>query len=588
MQSDRRFLHWFWILLIGSLAYLTNLGATHLWDVDEAIFSRCSVEMLERGDWVTPYYNGEVFGHKPPVMYWFQMAAFRAMGETEFAARFFSAVFGIGTLLLTYELGAILFNARAGLWSALALTGCLNFAVIARAATPDAYLTFFCTLAMLALVRGTSKQGAPNWEPELHAKWKTYAVSYVAMGIAVLVKGPVGVILPMAVWGMFLLIEQRRRESNPSSQSDAWYRTVGRWFAPVFFLKTIWRMRPVTAVAIVLAVAAPWYVWVGYRTDGLFLREFFLKHNIGRATTAMDSHSGPFYYYLLAICIGTFPWCMLLAPAIGNLIRAVRKAEPTRAAFTLLACWACVWLGCFSLVSTKLPSYIIPAYPAIALCFGALVNRWLSAVDLAACQRWLRNAWVTVAVVGACMLIAIPVMLRTYMPGEWSPALIALIPLAGAIVGLAFWFRSRADWSLVTLTTMGILFAIGLLGFAALPIDGYQNSPRVAALARFHAEGNPFLASHNYLPPSMVYYHRRAIEKLGTAEEISEYFVAHPHDAFLVTTSSGYERIAEKLPAGIDVVARDRRFLRKGDIVLLGRTASEHVSQRKRPAGSRQ
>lgn len=587
MQSAPRLRHWLWIVLVGGFVYLTNLGSTHLWDVDEAIFSRCSVEMLERGDWVTPYYNGEVFGHKPPVMYWFQMVAFGAFGETEFAARLFSAVFGIGTLLLTYELGRILFGARAGLWSALILAGCLNFAVIARAATPDAYLAFFCTLAMLVLVRGTHNKSDANWQPALPADWKTYALSYVAMGIAVLVKGPVGVVLPMAVWGMFLLIEQRRREDNAETRSNAWYRTIGRWFAPLYFLKTVWRMRPITAVAIVLAVAAPWYVWVGYRSDGVFLQEFFFKHNLGRATTAMDSHSGPFYYYLLAICIGTFPWCMLLAPMLDNLIRAIRAAEATRAAYTLLACWICVWVGCFSLVSTKLPSYIIPAYPAIAVCFAAVVDRWLSGVDVSRCHKWLRNAWGTTAAVGVGMLIVMPIVLHKYLPGEWAPAMIGFVPLIGAAIGLVMYSYRRLRPSLIALAALGVLFPVGLLGFAVLPIDGYQNSPRLAAMVRSQSEGMPMLASHSYLPPSMVYYHGEAITQLNSAEAISHYFAEHPHDAFLVTTSSQYERIAGKLPAEVSVVARDRRFLRDGDVLLLGRTPSAHVSHRKRATSVR-
>lgn len=582
MQADRRIRDWLVLLLVGSVTYLTNLGATHLWDVDEAIFSRCSVEMLERGDWITPYYNGEVFGHKPPVMYWFQMAAFGAMGETEFAARLFSALFGIGTLLLTYELGRILFGARTGLWSALALAGCLNFAVIARAATPDAYLTFFCTLAMLALVRGTQQPGANSWHPTLPANWMTYTLSYLAMGVAVLVKGPVGVVLPMAVWGMFLLIEQRRREGDSTARPSVWYRTVGGWFAPLYFLKTVWRMRPITAVAIVLAVAAPWYIWVGYRTDGVFLQEFFFKHNLGRATTAMDSHSGPFYYYLLAICVGTFPWCMLLGPALVDLIHALRTDDRARPAFTLLSCWVCVWVGSFSLVSTKLPSYIIPAYPAIAICFGALVERWLTATDLTICKKWLRNVWATTAVVGIGMLIVIPIVLHKYLPGEWTPTLIAVVPLVGAAIGFVYYSRAQVGASLAVLTVMGILFAVGLLGFAVLPIDAYQNSPRLAALVRSHAEGNPHLASHNYLPPSMVYYHGQTIRRLGSPDEISRYFAGQPQDAFLVTTSSNYERIAARLPAEIAVVARDRRFLRQGDILLLGRASGAQVSHGKR------
>lgn len=157
-NRSERWQHWIGLILLGCVLYLTNLGATRLWDVDEAIFSQAAVEMRERGDWVTPYFNGQLFAHKPPIMYWCQMLAYQTFGTTEFAARIFSAVFGIGTLLVTYELGRTLFNPRAGLWSAIALASCINFAVIARAATPDVYLTFFCTLALYVFVRGTHRQ----------------------------------------------------------------------------------------------------------------------------------------------------------------------------------------------------------------------------------------------------------------------------------------------------------------------------------------------------------------------------------------------------------------------------------------------
>lgn len=584
-QSPHASFHWKdWLIvaLIGAALYFINLGATRLWDVDEAIFSRASVEMMERGDWVTPYFNGQMFGHKPPVMYWCQMAAYWLFGTNEFAARFFSAVFGVATMLLTYELGRALFNRRVGLWSAVALGSCLNFAVIARAATPDVYLTFFCTLAVLVLVRGTARvdqQTDTGWQPTLPPRWACYALTYAIIGIATLVKGPiVGGIVPVAVWGMFLLVEQRRHRATTGER--IWWKTVPSWFSPVYFAQTVWRMRPITMIAMILLVAGPWYAWVGIRTNGEFLREFFFVHNFGRGMQAMDSHSGPIFYYLIAVCVGTFPWCVLLGPALGNLVREIRSNENSRAAFTLLACWIGVWLGILSLAGTKLPSYVVPCYPALAIVFGVLVVRWVDATEPEHCRRWLRAAWGTTAAVGIGVLIAIPMVTQRYLSGEWMPALVGLVPVVGAIVGLRYSERGNPRGSLMTLAAVGIVFCLGLLAFAVLPIDRHQNSQMFADYARQHSTGAPQIASHNYLPPSLVFYHRDSIDRTGTPAEIVQFFASHSQDAFLITTGKHYDSISKSLPTDVEVLKRDRRFLRPGEVVLLGRQPAVDTATR--------
>jgi 4-amino-4-deoxy-L-arabinose transferase-like glycosyltransferase len=574
---------WHWLLLaaVGCVLFLTNLGATRLWDVDEAIFSQASVEMLDRGDWVTPYFNGELFAHKPPVMYWCQIAAYKVFGTTEFAARLFSALFSIGTLIVTYELGRALFNQRAGLWAGIALGSCVNFALIARAATPDAYLTFFCTLALLVHVKGTGR-GVSPWQPALPPTWRVYALAYAVMGIAVLVKGPVGVVLPTAVWGMFLLVAQRWQDSEQARPLNGIMGML-RWFAPLYFLRTVWRMRPLTAIAMVLLVAGPWYAWVGIRTHGEFLREFFFVHNIGRAANAMEHHGGPFYYYLVAICIGTFPWCVLLGPAINHLIQNIKSAAPARAAYVLLVCWAAVWIGCFSLVGTKLPSYVIPAYPALALMFAALVEGWLAQTTTVDCRRWLRAAWSVTGIVGVAILVAVPIVTRKYLAGEWTPALVGLIPLSGAVVGLWLAERGQQRQSLIVLAVVGILFCTGLLGIAVLPIDAHQNSQMFTELMRQQSAEKPHLAAFKYSPPSLVFYGRQPLAKLDSVDDIVTFFRTHPDDAFLITLDKNYEQIVPRLPSDITILKQDRRFLKPGNIVLLGRANSDLAQ---RPAES--
>ena len=131
-----------WIVAAAAVIFFTNLGATGLWDEDEPLFASCAREMMERGDWVVPMYNGNIFPDKPPLMFWLMMSGYAIFGMTEFAVRFWSAVLGIGTALISYHLGRLLFNARVGLWAGLITASSIIFTVSARAATVDTAMTF--------------------------------------------------------------------------------------------------------------------------------------------------------------------------------------------------------------------------------------------------------------------------------------------------------------------------------------------------------------------------------------------------------------------------------------------------------------
>ncbi len=596
--------HYIVLVAVGLFVFVTNLGGTRLWDVDEAIFSEAAVEMMQRGDWITPYYNGHLFAHKPPLMYWCQIAAFQVFGTTEFAARLFSALFCIGTLLVTYELGRTLFNPRTGFWAGIVLAGCINFVVIARAATPDAHLTFFCTLALLILVRGTrstsggsagADQNAGPWLPVLPPSWSTYALSYAVMAVATLVKGPVGIILPMAVWGMFLLIEQQaadRRLLGLPLNSDRTIPAAGRtflqttwesckWFLqlfwPTYFLRTVWRMRPLTAIVAVVLIAGPWYVLVGQRTNGEFLREFFFVQNVGRASYAMDSHQGPFFYYLLAVCVGTFPWCILVWPSIVHLARSLRNNDPARAGFLLVCCWTCVWIGCFSLVATKLASYIVPAYPAIAIGFAALVDSWLRDTSTVPYRPWLRRGWVTFAVVAVAAFIGVPITTRILFYGELGPAFLGLIPLVGAIIGWQFSERGQIRGAISTLAVVSVLFGPATLGLAVLPIDAHKNTHLLGESIHQHAKGTAHVATYKYSPPSLVFYSQIPFDRLRNRDSVAEHFRNHPHDAFLVTSDKHLESLKPYLPKDITTLRQERLFLKLENVVLLGRASSQQT-----------
>src|SRR5579872_965329 len=184
------------LIAVASVVFLTGLGGTRLWDDDETYFAQVSREMFDRGDLVVPWFNQALFSHKPPFMYWMMMAAYQVLGVTEFAARLPSAIFGTATVLLVWRLGRILYSPGVGFWAGIVLATSLNFVVISRAATCDAELIFFCTLPIYVFVRSTAPcrdsagtgEGDSIWNHDALSQpgWSTWALVYLAMGMAVL------------------------------------------------------------------------------------------------------------------------------------------------------------------------------------------------------------------------------------------------------------------------------------------------------------------------------------------------------------------------------------------------------------------
>ncbi|MGC4005779.1 MAG: glycosyltransferase family 39 protein [Pirellulales bacterium] len=162
----------FWIRRSGwivgataALIFFANLGGAGLWDEDEPRNAACTAEMLRRGDWVVPMFNGQYRCQKPVMLYWLQMASYGAFGQSEFAARVPSALLSVGTCLLTWWLGRMLRSPRVGLLGGLLLATALMFDVAARASTPDGCLIFGVTLTLACYARlldGRSRQFRPR------------------------------------------------------------------------------------------------------------------------------------------------------------------------------------------------------------------------------------------------------------------------------------------------------------------------------------------------------------------------------------------------------------------------------------------
>ncbi|MBC8870884.1 MAG: glycosyltransferase family 39 protein [Planctomycetes bacterium] len=576
-------LHHIIIVAVAGIVLFTNLGGPRLWDRDEPRNAGCAAEMLERGDAIVPFFNGEMRAHKPVLLYWLIMSAYTVFGVSEFSARFWSALLAAGTAIVTYHIGRRLFNAQVGLWAAVILATSLMFDIAGRAATPDSVLIFFSTLALMVFVLAAFKPDTVRFP----SSWPMVALMYAVMGMAVLAKGPVGLVLPTAVIGMFLLIMRLPTDRN-DGKNRKWVRLAYgmlRPFAPLHFLRTCWLMRPLTALGIVAAVALPWYIWVGLRTDGEFLRVFFGEHNFGRATTAMEGHNGSPLFYPVAILIGFFPWSVFAGPALIGVVSRIRRGDRWSAGYVFAGCWVGVYVGLFSLAQTKLPSYVTPCYPALALLTGCFIYHWTRG-EAAASRLWPRLAFVSLGLVGVAMTIGLPLAARRYLPGdEWLGA-IGLILLAGATIGFVFMETARIRFAALSTAATAIVFTTLLFGFVAVCVDRHQQNHLLLAAVTGSSD-NPRVGSFGRLEPTWIFYGGQPIDELTLDSPDSprsdrspwkpklrplaaEYY-GDGRDCFIFTTDRHWAELQKALPPQACVVAECPLFLKDDRLLLIGR-----------------
>ena len=508
------------IVLAAAAMYFANLGATGLWDLDEALYSSIAREMTARGDWIVPMFNGHLFPEKPPLMFWLMMGSFKALGVSEFAARLPAALLAIGTALATYHLARRLFSAEVGFWAGLVVSSNIIFTVSARAATVDSALTFITTLVMLLFATG-ARIGDPRAAADgriryLPKSWLTFIAIGGLLGLAILAKGPVGFLLPAASLGLFLLIANRnQREDGLGGPSyippSAWSRTRGvleqfaATFSPLRILRATWSMRPLTVLAAAALVAAPWFVSVGARTDGAWLSQFFSMYNLRPFNSPFLGHRGPFYYHFAVVLVGLFPWSIFLGPTVAHAWRSVRAPGKKASSYIFVICWIGVFFGFWSVCSTKLPHYVLPAYPALAILTGCFLDAWLKQSEAAA-RHVMPIATGIYFGVGVLMLAVLPWAAARYVPGEQIIALVGLGLVLGG--GAALWFlaQGRRPAYLATIAASAVMFIVMLFAWAAVRIDGHQHSRPLMAAVHGDCPARPQIAGYWYCDASTVYY----------------------------------------------------------------------------------
>jgi 4-amino-4-deoxy-L-arabinose transferase-like glycosyltransferase len=558
-QLDNRAGHYALLTLAWAALCLPNLGAASLWDVDEGNNASCAYEMWQSGDWVVPTCNYRLRVDKPALLYWMQSTAFTVLGPNEFSARLPSALAALAALLTVYELGRRTFGTQAGLLAGLLLGGSVGFCAAAHFANPDAVLAA-ASLFSLYFFWSDYRAGRRGWS----------AASAAAAGVAVLAKGPVGLLLPAAVGVVFLLC---RRELH-------------RLLSP----------RTLTGLLTFLLVAAPWYVWVAVATKGEWVAGFWGTHNQGRFLAAMEGHGGPFYYFALVVPLGCLPWSAFGLPALWSAVRALKKAsarEKVSGTFSsdekvpdtffgdgpaalFLLVWLAVYIVFFSLSSTKLPNYVLPLYPAAALLTARLLDRWRRGVE--APPAWaVRGGLAAVALLGAGLMAgvfalggpAVPWLHGRAFPGVEAFAWLGLLPLLGAAAAWGCVRAGRAGGAVAATAATAVLFTAAAAAFGPGAVEAWK-APRAlaAALPPDQTESDVRVGTYGYFQPSLVFYCRREVSCLGSEVE-AVVFLRQPLPAYLVVPAALWDGGLEDRVRGTRVLARRRDLYGRGEVVVV-------------------
>lgn len=328
------------LITVCLVLFFFKLGDRALWDIDEGMHAATSKDMVLSGDWLTPQYNGEKFYDKPPLHNWLVAISFMIFGFTEFAARLPAALLGMGCVMVTYMMGRQIFGPTAAFLSALVLATSAEFFILSRVVVHDISLAFCITLALALFYLG--------YNNEKHRR-SLFLLGYAAMGFAVLAKGPVGVLLPVMIIGLFLIFKRQLR-----------------------FFK---HMQVGWGVLILLAVAAPWYILITLK-DPDYVSYFFIEQNLANFFSKQVRHPEPIYFYIPVLMAGMFPWSTFLPFALFRGFRARGTTYDDGKLFALI--WFAAIFIFFSLASSKLGTYILPLFPPAALLVGAFLHDLLN------------------------------------------------------------------------------------------------------------------------------------------------------------------------------------------------------------------
>jgi 4-amino-4-deoxy-L-arabinose transferase-like glycosyltransferase len=463
------------LLLVSLLAFAPGQFGIPPIDRDEARFAQATKQMVESGDFIDIRFQDDFRYKKPVGIYWLQVAALKVaetLGVPRATARIGiyripSLIGAAGAVLLTYWAALAFVSRRAAILAGLMMASCILLGVEARLAKTDAMLLFNCVVVMGAMGRIYLDRGGER--ESFRRRWILPALFWSALAAGILLKGPL--ILMFAGLCAIALIAIDRE---------------ARW---------IWDLRPVPGILWMLAIVAPWFIAIMLRAGNAFFADSVGGDMLSKVASAQESHGAPPGYFLVLFFVTFWPASLLAGLVAPSIWREWR--DP---ATKFLLAWTLPSWIVFEIVITKLPHYVLPLYPAIAILIAARFDP----LRLSR-QVWLERGafwWFVVPLaVGLAGVIGLAVLEGQLRILGWPFAMTAVI------FGFRAWWLYEADGperSFLRASAASVLLAIAIYGFTAPRLATMFPSARIERYMRNVDCPSPSAAAAGFHEPSLV------------------------------------------------------------------------------------
>ncbi len=523
------------VLLVAALCpYFINLGASSIWDANEAFYVETPREMLERGDYVFPTFNYEPRLNKPVLSYWIVAAFYQLFGVSVAVQR---VAIALGALVMVATAFGLAFAASprthagldlnermhhsplvAALWAALGAAVAPRMLMFARRIFIDIYISMFMGLTLLFFALSE----------RFPARRRLFLIlMYASVGFGVLTKGPVAAVVPGLVFALYLLA----------------HRELHRAKDMLIPLGTL----------IVLAIVVPWYAALYSRDGWTYIWSFFVGENVGRFAAGMgvEQSRGP-GFYAPVIFTDSFPWSLFLIAGaawwIGERRSARARGDVSFRIRTLLWIWIVAIVGFFTLSRAKQDLYIFPIVPAVAAVAGTFIIR----ADFGLERRWRTALRATAAGIGALVALGGAGALYVFQSGGSvyaieGAALIGALAVTGGSAACVIAASGRARLALFTsavaLVAMQWVFVLRVLP----SFERYKPVPALTAALQQHGLGPDDTVIHFQVSlPSMVYYLRRHVDVYFDMQQFLDAMKSDKR-LFVVLNAETYASLAHPL-----------------------------------------
>jgi 4-amino-4-deoxy-L-arabinose transferase-like glycosyltransferase len=528
--SNRRL---WWLLIAVAVIWFSNLEYRKLIKPDEGRYAEIPREMVVSGDWVTPRLNDLKYFEKPPLQYWTTAAAYEVFGEHQWTSRLWAALTGFAGIFLVWFAGLRLFGRETASYASILLGSSMLYALMAHINTLDMGVTFFITLGIVALLlaqqgyeslqnrpeqvemlgaaqratrhtnevgeeQASTQRGRSTAQQVIKASRNWMLLAWAALALAVLSKGLMGLVLPGAALFIYMIVQRD--------------------------FSVLKRMHWLAGLAVLLLITAPWFYLV-MKANPEFFQKFFIYEHYTRFTTKELGRYQPWYYFIPVLLAGMLPWTLLMFDTLITTWRANKLPDKVFNGAHFLLVWAVFIYLFFTVSGSKLPSYILPMFPALALLMG----KQLAGMD-ARRLFWLISPMLPLMLLAASFapftsrLADTPLQLQGYSAYAWWLTVAALVWLLGVIAALVLLRRPDAVEHKFAAV---LVLAISTLIAAQLGTSGYNTIAKersayyiAEAIRPYVKPDEPFYSVDSY-EQTLPFYLKRTLTLVQFQDEMA-------------------------------------------------------------------